>query len=125
MEFLKRLLGIEDQTKLIEEKFNAMQEKIMAEVATLRNENYSLKSEISQKNARITELLGKVRDQNEADLLLEAKKIEKRILEGEKRSDIDTSYLNSLQQLQGQYAQQMAAQRNVGMLGSLGGLSGF
>ena len=121
MKFFQRLFGIKDQSELIEAKFNAMQEKIVVEVASLRNENISLKTEINNKSNRIVELLTKVRDQNESDLFLEAKKIEKRILDGEQKSQIDTERFYNYQSLQNVYNQQLMATRNIGNSGMLGG----
>lgn len=126
MGILKKLFGddSQEQSRLIERKFQEMQDKVLAEVANLRAENMALKNEIGQKNNRITELLGKVRDQNEADLLLECKKIEKQVLEGEKRQDIDLSNMNALQNLSAAYQQQMASYRGQAGLGALGGVFG-
>lgn len=116
MKFLQKLFGIvdksEEQGRLIEEKFNSLQEKVLAEVANLRNENAALKSEAQRKDNRITELLTKVRDQNEADLLIEVKRIEKRIMEGEKRENINTNALSALQSMNNAYNQQLAAQQS-------------
>jgi len=122
MKFLKKLFGIEDQTKVIEDRLNAIQDKVFAEMAGLKNENQALRAEIVQKNNRVTELLEKVRDQNEADLFLECEKIKKKILDGEKRVDINTAHFSALQNAQAQYSGQLASQRNLG--GLFGGLGG-
>src|SRR6185295_10621234 len=108
MKFLKKLFGIEDQTKVIEDRLNAIQDKVFAEMAGLKNENQALRAEIVQKNNRVTELLEKVRDQNEADLFLECEKIKKKILDGEKRVDINTAHFSALQNAQAQYSGQLA-----------------
>jgi hypothetical protein len=104
-QFFMRLMGITDTAKLIEEKFAEMQQKVFAEVASLRADNSSLKADnsslkqdIISKDNRITELLTKIRDQSEADIILEIKKLEKRILEGEKAPDL-TSYNLALAQM--------------------------
>ncbi len=123
MGIIKRLLGIKDDSKeqmiLIESKFSEIQEKVLAEVAGLRNDNAALKSEISSKNSRITDLLTKLRDQNEADLLFECKRIEKKILDGEKRQEIN-SQLAALQSMQNSYQSLLAAQPS-GLSNLLGG----
>ena len=125
MEFLKRWLGIKnnskEQAELIENKFKELQDKVFVELAGLKNENSALKGELQSKNTRITELLTKLRDQNEADLLLECKRIEKKIIEGEKRVDINLAQYNAMQNMGMSYSQQLAAQQNNGLLGLLGG----
>lgn len=122
MKLLKRLFGEDTiQSEMIERKFDELQTKMLAEVAGLRAENNKLKSEIAQKDNRITDLLTKLRDQNEADLFLECEKIKKKILDGEKREDINLSHMAALQNMQGSYAAQLAAQRNIGLGSLLGG----
>lgn len=131
MEIIKRLLGIVDKSKeqqemqeMIERKFDEIQQKVLAEMALLKNENVSLKGELTAKNNRVTELLTKVRDQSEADLLLECKRIEKRIIEGEKRPDIDLNRFNAIQNMQAQFSQQLAASNRQGLSGLIGGAFG-
>jgi len=116
MNFIKKLIGIEDTSKIVEEKLSLFKDKMIEEISVLKTENAQLKTDKQSQQSKIVELTGKLRDQNEADLFLECEKIKKKILDGEKKPDT-----NSYKQLaaQQQYYASMQSNQQYGFL--LGG----
>lgn len=127
MSFFRKLLGIEDQDNkaLINDRFNKLQEKVLAEMAGLREENFRLKATLENKESKINEMVGKLRKQNEADLFLELKRIEKRILDGEKKETIDTTQYDALRNVNASYLAQQQTPRITSLQGLLGGAAGL
>lgn len=127
MSFFRKLLRIEqqDNTELINDRFNKLQEKVLAEMAGLREENRHLKTVLENKESKINEMVGKLREQNEADLYLELKRIEKRILNGEKKETIDMTQYNSLRNMNASYLAQQQALRITSPQGLFGCSTGL
>lgn len=121
MGFLGKLLGIKDNTELIEKKFDDLLNKLTSESSTLRVENSSLRNQVATKDRSIQELSGKLRKQCEADLFLEMKLLEKKILDGDKMENIDLRNYNSLSAMRNMYEAQQRNGAFQGLLGQLGG----
>jgi hypothetical protein len=64
MSFLSKLFGVEDQSKLIERKFQEMQDKVLADIANLRNENVSLKNDVGQKDIQVNNTTNIIREKD-------------------------------------------------------------
>lgn len=120
MKFLQRLFGLDKQEELIFKKFDELQSKMMNELSTLKVENNALRNEIAVKDRKIEEITSNLRKQNEADLFLEIKKLEKRILAGEKKETIDLTNYNSMAGLNNMYSAQLGLRQYQGLLGGLG-----
>lgn len=110
MKFFQKLFGIKDQSELIEEKFKKIQDETFSELSSLRSQVQRAQNELAVKERIINEQNSKLRKQNEADLFLEIKRLEKKILEGEKDPNIEN--LRSLQNQQSYLMAQQGALRS-------------
>lgn len=110
-----------DPSETIKEELKKLQDKYFAEFAEIKNENFRLKNQISVLERSNEEFKSKLREQNEADTLLQCKRIEKKILDGEKKEQLNPE----LQHLAALQKAAMNYQPGTGNLARALGLSGL
>lgn len=111
-----------DPLKTVDEIYREVEDKFNQRLTQLQSTERDLRSNLTDLQKNYKEILSKVREQTDADILLLCKKIEKDILADKKADPMQVVQLNNLRVQQQGLAMQQSSNlySGLGMLGNAG-----